>query len=236
MARLFLLITLLGILASGGASYLVVRQRNQSRMLATVAGNQVKQKDLELLKNQAELASAKANLVQTAAQLNEARARVTALEGDLLLTKDQATQLEKKLREAEEKLSHGAGDTDASVQDRVQQLEKENATLQQNLEAARSEVARLRAMMERSKTMALPHAVKGKVLSVNRTWNFVILDIGEKDGIVENAELSVYRNKKYVGRVKIVSTEARSAVADILTDNTKETIQPGDEVSGGASE
>ncbi|CAF0693459.1 hypothetical protein [Candidatus Methylacidithermus pantelleriae] len=236
MVRFFLLLTLLGVVACGGISYLVVRQRNQSRQELVGAINRVKQKDLELLKNETELTTTKANLVQTAAQLNELRAKNTSLEGDLLLTKDQAAQLEKKLREAEEKLARAHDETDPTTQDKVQELEKEKENLQQSLEAARNEIARLRGMVEGSGRTALPHPVKGKVLSVNRTWNFVILDIGEKQGLVENAELFVYHNKQYVGRIKVVSTEARSAVADILTDTVKGKIEPGDEVSGGTRE
>jgi cell shape-determining protein MreC len=84
--------------------------------------------------------------------------------------------------------------------------------------------------MERGKTGTMPPGINGKILSVNRAWNFVVLNVGNKDGVVENGVLMVYRGNTLLGKVKVVSAEKNSAVADVIPEWIKGDIQPGDAV------
>jgi cell shape-determining protein MreC len=76
----------------------------------------------------------------------------------------------------------------------------------------------------------MPPGVSGRVTAVNKNWNFVVLNVGQKQNVVEGGELIVYRGQKMIGKVKVVSVESNSSVADILPEWAQSDLQTGDEV------
>jgi hypothetical protein len=72
----------------------------------------------------------------------------------------------------------------------------------------------------------------GRVLAVNANWNFVVLNVGDKDGAAPNAGLVVSRNGQNIARGKITTVESGRSVASIMPASMArgETIQPGDQV------
>lgn len=68
----------------------------------------------------------------------------------------------------------------------------------------------------------------GKVVSLNQDNNFVIVDIGERDGIHLGETLSVYRDSKYIARLEVIQVRNDIAAADIKDQWSK--IQAGDVV------
>jgi cell shape-determining protein MreC len=67
---------------------------------------------------------------------------------------------------------------------------------------------------------------------VDRNWNFVVLDLGNRNGINNNATMIVQRGGSMVGRVRITSVEPSQSVADIIPNSVPAgvTVQPGDTV------
>jgi hypothetical protein len=67
---------------------------------------------------------------------------------------------------------------------------------------------------------------------VNQAWNFVVLNIGDRNGILSNTELIVKRGTARVGRVRITSVEPSTSIADIIPGSLVRglSIQPGDDV------
>jgi hypothetical protein len=74
-----------------------------------------------------------------------------------------------------------------------------------------------------------PPGVSGKVTFVDRTWNFVVLDVGLDAGVVPNGELIVYRGKTFLGKIRVTRADPNDSVAEILPD-IKGNIQVGDAV------
>lgn len=70
--------------------------------------------------------------------------------------------------------------------------------------------------------------VGGSVVSVNDENNFVILDVGEEDGVKLGDSLSVYRGTEFIGALEIIQLRKDIAAADIKTKVTQ--IQVGDVV------
>ena len=105
----------------------------------------------------------------------------------------------------------------------------EQKILQDQLQASVQQVSDLQDAINRSKTGTMPPGISGKVTFVNRTWNFVVLNVGLSNGIVPNGELIIYHGRDFLGKVKVTSAEANSSVADILPD-AKADIQVGDDV------
>jgi hypothetical protein len=108
--------------------------------------------------------------------------------------------------------------------------QSEQKILQDQLQASQTQIADLKDAINRSNDHGkMPPGISGKVTFVNRTWNFVVLDVGLSNGVVPNGELIVYRGRDFLGKIKVTSAESNSAVADILPD-VKGDIQVGDYV------
>jgi len=107
--------------------------------------------------------------------------------------------------------------------------QSEQKILQDQLQASQAQVADLTDAINRSKTGKMPPGVSGKVTFVDRTWNFVILDVGLANGVVPNGELIVYRGRNFLGKVRVTKADPNDAVAEILPD-LKGDIQIGDSV------
>jgi len=76
----------------------------------------------------------------------------------------------------------------------------------------------------------LPAGLKGKVLIVDPKWNFVVIDIGEKQGLVNRGVLMVSRGSKLVAKVRVKSMEAEKSIANIMPGWKLGEIMEGDQV------
>jgi NADH dehydrogenase/NADH:ubiquinone oxidoreductase subunit G len=106
--------------------------------------------------------------------------------------------------------------------------QSEQKILQDQLQAAQGKVADMIDAINRAKTGTMP-GVSGKVTFVDRTWNFVVLDVGLSNGVVPNGELIVYRGRTFLGKIRVTKADPNDAVAEILPD-LKGDIQVGDSV------
>lgn len=78
--------------------------------------------------------------------------------------------------------------------------------------------------------------LEGKILAVNPSWNFVILNLGDRNGVVNNAEMLInrmtQRGPMMIGKVRITSVEPSTSIADIVVNSVRQgtSVQPGDTV------
>ena len=72
----------------------------------------------------------------------------------------------------------------------------------------------------------------GRILAVNSGWNFVVLSVGDKNGVLVNSSLVVVRGNEPVARLRVTSVEPSTAIADVLPGTVRKgvTVQPGDTV------
>lgn len=70
----------------------------------------------------------------------------------------------------------------------------------------------------------------GKVLVVDPKYDFVVLDVGGNQGVVENGKLLVNRDGKLVGRLRITKVEPNRSIANIMTDWKQADVMEGDQV------
>jgi len=104
--------------------------------------------------------------------------------------------------------------------------------LQSQLENAQNRIQEyIKKDIERQK-LQTRLGLEGKVLAVNQAWNFVVLSIGDKNGVTNNAEMLVKRGDQLVGRVRVTSVEPSSSIADIISSSLSKGlfVQPGDNV------
>ena len=93
----------------------------------------------------------------------------------------------------------------------------------------KQKIADLVDAVSRSQKGIIKPGVSGKVTFVDRTWNFVVLNVGLSDGLVPNGELIVYRGREFLGKLRVTRVDANDAVAEILPD-IKGDIHVGDAV------
>lgn len=79
----------------------------------------------------------------------------------------------------------------------------------------------------------VPTGLKGKVVAVDPKYEFVVLDVGEKQGLPERAELLVNRSGKLVAKVRVLSVDENRAIANVLPDWKQADIMEGDTVVAG---
>jgi hypothetical protein len=214
---------------------------------ATLATTQQQKAFAEADKKKADDAAAAAKQAQTDAEgkLATANTQVSDLTSKLTAAQSEADDAKKALdlanaatktaQDALDKINQAlAGQTvdelkaaEAKAQTDLAAAQSEQKILADSLESAQHQVADLKDEVNRKRTGDMPPGISGRVTFVNRTWNFVVLDVGLSNGVVPNGELIVYRDNKFLGKVKVTSAEANTAVADIMP-NVKGDIQTGD--------
>jgi chromosome segregation ATPase len=204
----------------------------------------------ELKSTKEKLALTTADSEKTAAEVVDLRARIE--KSDSLLTdvqkqvadKDAALALQKtdmeakdtRIAELETKTSKSdqSSDSGASAELKKQLEEKDILTtsLQTKLKDQESQLTELvkREDQRRKKTMRT--GLEGRILAVNQAWNFVVLSLGDRNGVIGNAEMLIKRGSQLIGKVRITSVEPSTSIADIIANSVRSglTVQPGDTV------
>ncbi len=76
--------------------------------------------------------------------------------------------------------------------------------------------------------MKLSERLEGKVLVVNREYEFAVINLGESDGLGTSDILSVYQDEEFLGNVKVEESRDRMAVVTLLDAEVRDKIKEGD--------
>ena len=71
---------------------------------------------------------------------------------------------------------------------------------------------------------------EGRVLSVDKENEFIIFNLGEKDGIAPGLLMSVYRGKDYLGDVKVSRVQSEMSAADFIPPFSSQKVRKNDQV------
>jgi len=106
------------------------------------------------------------------------------------------------------------------------------AAAQDENTALKAQIAALQGKEKSRQTSQMRQGLQGTILAVNQAWNFVILSIGDRQGVVTNAEMLVQRGGQLLGKIRVTSVEPSTSVADILVRTVPRgfTVMPGDTV------
>jgi regulator of replication initiation timing len=118
------------------------------------------------------------------------------------------------------------------MQARLSELETVNQQLQDQNTALSTQIAELKRRDEGRQKMQMRQGLSGTILAVNQAWNFVVLSLGDRQGVVPNAEMLVQRDGQYLGKVRVTSVEPSTSIADILVRTVPRglSVMPGDRV------
>jgi len=247
MIRITLIVAIVAGLAVAALNFTLVRQKVttlQSNLAEQTAGRQ--KAETELAGTRKDLKSTKDKLTQT-----EQTLATTTEERDKAV--QDATTLKKKSDQLTEDLTKTKGERDAAQEevaryhatgmtpDQIVQVNKQIKNLQDTLAGTESEnkvlgtkIHRLETELDRyrspDKPVMLPASLKGSILVADPKWNFVVLNIGENQGVLEHGELLVNRNGRLVAKVVVSSVQKDRCVANVMPGWQLSEVLEGDQV------
>lgn len=74
----------------------------------------------------------------------------------------------------------------------------------------------------------MPHGLRGKIVSVDQRYQYVVLDIGTHHGVLTKGELMVSRHGALLGKVKVTRVEDDYSIANVLQDWKADELLEGD--------
>lgn len=222
-----------------------------SQLTSTQSELESAKKDIESQKEQitglssekdtltANLGEAQNDLTATKTELTAAQEKAEAVEAELASLKTDAEAKDTRIAELEQQVAEGApaaGGTPAGNADEIaaerDELRTVVASLQDKNTGLEAQVADLRRKEESRQKSQMRQGLQGTILAVNQAWNFVVLSLGDRQGVVPNAEMLVQRGNQLVGRIRITSVEPSTSIADILVRTVPRglSVMPGDTV------
>jgi Skp family chaperone for outer membrane proteins len=254
MAKVLLIVAILVSLLTAGIGYV-----NKQTLVETVATLDTtksslatrtteltgKTKELEettasLETTTAEKQTAEASLATTEAALDKSESELTDVKGQVATKDGEIQSLNDQIKEKDVTIAQltvpGTTPSDATASTgptpREQELEALVASLEEKNTELRSENETFTKKEDDRKQMVMRDGLEGQVLAVNPAWNFVVLSIGDNRGVVNNAELLLKRDGRYLGKVRVTSVEPSTSIADIVANSVPAgiAVQPGDRV------
>jgi hypothetical protein len=177
------------------------------------------------------IAKAEADLVQFQTEKSDLQTKLQTAQAEV-------TSLQTRIDEAGAKPSDNPGapsvtEMQAQLEEARQQLEsaeRENAFLSEKIRGAQDRSVQLEEERKRHSPTAGKAGVRGTVLAVNQAYNFVVLNLGGRQGVEPNAEMLVLRDGTLIAKIRVSSVEPSTAIGDIVTSSLARgvQVQPGD--------
>lgn len=233
LIRISLIVAIVTALAVGALNIVKVRetintlitQRNDYHTKwdqTTAQLNNTKQK---LAKTESDLAQTQLDLTNTMTQLAKSQANEQAQikRADDLASK--LTKANQDLNDAQTQLA--AYRATGYSADQIGSLSKTLKSREAELDAVKEEngvlnrtVARLKNQLAQligtNYVVTLRADLKGKVIAVDPKWDFVILNIGGDQGVLNDGEMLVSRNGKLVAKVIVRSVQKDRSIANVM--------------------
>jgi hypothetical protein len=224
-------------------------QVTQAEVAQNVAEQRRITREKDLKGREAAVASANARFVEmrtkvdsTEAELIKAQKEKNDLQAKLRENETEIAQLLKRIEQAEGKPAVSANpstasraDLQAQLEDAKKQLdaaEREKALLSDKIRASQERSTQLETEKKRRPPAGGNPGIRGTVLAVNQAYNFVVLNLGGRQGVEPNTEMLVLRGGAFIGKIRISSVEPATAIGDIITSSLARgvQVQPGDTV------
>ncbi len=239
--RISLIVVLVAGLAAIGLNLTLVKQKIaslQSNLAAQTLALQQTRSDLT--QTRTTLASTAAALATTRTALEtttaEKQAALASLADQTRRAQKLSADLAKSNRDrdtaqAELARYHAAGMKPEEILTAAQRIKELGAALAAAQQTNSDLVARLRRLaFVPEGPIELPAKLRAQVLTSDPKWHFIVLDAGEKQGVLTNAELLVSRQGKFVARARVTRVQDDRCIADLLPGSELVQVLEGDVV------
>lgn len=199
--------------------------KEASDKLTTVTAK-VTEMEQQVSAKEADLAKATAEVTNLTAQLTGKTAEVDAKNAEL-----EALKVAPIAATTEIPITESATQV-AELTAQIEALKSEKQIIGDKLISAEAKAQELGDVVSKAKNAIMAKGLEGQVIAVNQAWGFVVLNLGDRSGVVSNAEMVVMREGDRVGKIKITSVEPSSSIADIVSDSVAagQRVLPGDRV------
>jgi len=254
MGKILLFASFVFVVASGVLGFLNKTKLDAARESLTTSESKISQAQQSQAAIEKKLAEANTSLTTAKAERDQAASQVASLQSDVEKAKADVTSVTTQKTAAESQVAQLQADVQAKQQEldnlkaaqvtpaqtgpTAEQIavQKEQETLiaqlQQKLDNQTADLSKYRQADEDRKMGLMRPGTEGKILAVNPAWNFVVLSLGDKNGVVNNAELLIKRGRQLIGKVRVTSVEPSTSIADIVSNSVPQgiVINPGDRV------
>jgi hypothetical protein len=184
-------------------------QTKDSLASATAAKEKAEKTAEEQNKRASELSDQLANTKQ---QLNDTQAELSRFT-TIGWTPEQVLVLSKTLKRAQDDLG-GAQDENRLLSRKIEKLDRQLLKYQEG----------------GAPPVPLPANLKGEIVVSDPKWNFVVLNVGEDQGVLLDGELLVNRNGQLVAKIKVTSVQKDRCIANVLPGWKISEVLEGDQV------
>ena len=221
----------------------------QSETARQTAEQQRVSREKQLKEREAAVAAAKENFGDTQSKVANAEAELAKVQAEknelqtkLRTNETEIADLRKRIENAETKSAPGAppatstAELQAQLDDAKKQLdaaEREKILLSDKMKVTQEKSTQLETEKKhRAPPGPSNPGIRGTVLAVNQAYNFVVLNMGARQGVEPNSEMLILRGGSFIGRIRISSVEPATAIGDIITSTLARgvQVQPGDTV------
>jgi hypothetical protein len=248
LIRISLIIAILAALAVGALNFVKVKEKIET--LKTERNDwhgKFTKTDEDLTRTKGDLDKASKDLKQTKDTLELTSAERDKAVAEAAANLAKATELTDKLTKTTEDLVAKSQDLAAfkatgqtpeqiitfanqikQAQDALEVAIEEKKILSRELTKAKTQLAKI--LDPEWKPPPLPASLKGKILVADPKWEFVVLDVGENQGVLEDGELLVNRNGKLIAKVRVRSVQKDRCIANVLPGWKLGDLMEGDQV------
>ncbi|MDR3457292.1 MAG: hypothetical protein P4N60_07590 [Verrucomicrobiae bacterium] len=248
LLRISLIVAILAGLGAGGLGYYeatnqipaLTKQRDDENTAKKSALTELASTKTNLKKTQGELASTQQELSDTKDQRDKAIARAEAQSKRADELSDKLAKAVQERDDAQNSLAQyqATGLKPEEIVRLNKTLKDANAqivVLTHDMGVVQRERSRLQAKLDSitgpDPTIKLRPDLMGKIVVVDPKWDFVVLNVGEEQGAIQDGELLVSRNGKLVAKVVIRSVQKDRCVANIVPGWKLGEMIEGDDVT-----
>jgi hypothetical protein len=247
LIRISLIVAIIAGLAVGVLNFVTVKEK------ITILQKDLKDQTDGRVKAETELSSTKKNLTKTTAELKQTKTELEATtaakekaDADLAAQTKRADKLTEDLTKTRQELVGSQQELAAYkvlglTPLQISGMDKAYKALQETLDGTRAEnkvfgqkIVKLQTDLERfispEKPVYLRADLKGKVMVADPKWNFVVLNVGEDQGVLERGQLLVNRNGRLVAKVVVSSVQKDRCIANVLPGWELGEVMEGDQV------
>jgi hypothetical protein len=233
LLRISLIVAILAGIGAGVVSYLevsdkipvLVKQRDDEQTAKKQAQGELATTKTTLKKTQGELTQTQTELAETKTDRDKQIARADAQNKRADVLADKLTKTTAERDEAQNDLA--SFKSIGLTPEQVVKLSKNLKDANLEIEAVNGEktvlvrnVAKLKAELAKyvgpATFVPLRADLHGKILVVDPKWDFVVLDIGEDQGVIQDGELLVSRAGKLVAKIVVRSVQKDRCIANLI--------------------
>jgi hypothetical protein len=248
LLRISLIIAIVAALAVAVLNFVLVKEKIETTERHRAEEQAAKESALT------ELAETKSNLEKTTADLNQTKETLATAEADRDKFQAEATAQTRRANDLTSRLADTTTERDNAqaylqrykatgyepeqilafdaefkkLRETIEVTSSENRTLSRSLQRVKNQLAEL--TQDPWRPPPLPAGLRGKVLVCDPKWDFVIVDVGEDQGVFEKGEMLVSRNGKLVAKLSVRVVDKNRCIANVLPGWKIGDVMEGDQI------